>query len=134
MIVEPYLFFEGRCEEALNFYREVLGAEVTYLMRFSESPEPENNPPGTANKIMHATMQIGEHTIMMSDGMCQSPAEFKGFALAINLPEADQVRAVFERLSEKGKPIMALEKTFWSPLFGMVTDQFGVMWMVGILE
>ena len=131
-IVQPYLFFEGKCEEAIEFYRRALGAEVQMQMRYQESPEPP--PPGCApadsNKIMHAQFQIGSSIIMASDGRCTGQAKFEGFALSLPVAtEADADRA-FNALAEGGKVQMPLEKTFFSPRFGMVVDRFGVLWMV----
>ncbi|HHO47500.1 MAG TPA: VOC family protein [Desulfobacteraceae bacterium] len=130
MLVEPYLFFEGRCEEALEFYRRALGAEVTFLMRYRESPDPASIKPGMEDKVMHANVRIGDSTIMVSDGLCAGQAAFSGFSLTIALPGEAETRRLFEALSENGRVEMPLAETFWSPCFGMVTDRFGVSWMV----
>ena len=132
--IQPYLFFAGRCEEAINFYKKVLGAEVEMLMRHRDSPEPP--PPGMLqagfeDKVMHATIRIGGAVIMASDG-CDDKTRFDGFRLSLALPtEADANRA-FAGLSDGGEVQMPLAKTFWSPCFGMVTDRFGVGWMVTV--
>lgn len=135
MKIEPYLFFDGRCEEAIEFYQQALGAKVEFMMRNSESPEPPPEgmlPPGSEHKIMHASLHIGGALVMMSDGMCGGDAAFKGFSLSLDCPEADQAREAFAALADGGQVTMPLGKTFWAPLFGMVTDRFGVSWMVGV--
>ncbi len=134
-VIEPYLFYNGRCEEALDFYKKALGAEVLMLMRFKESPEPPPPgmvPPGFENKVMHASFRVGKTTIMASDGCDADKASFEGFSLAISVaaePEADRV---FNALSAGGKVKMPLGKTFWSPRFGMLEDKFGIGWMVSV--
>ncbi|MCC4114584.1 VOC family protein [Aromatoleum toluclasticum] len=133
MKVQPYLFFDGRCEEALEFYRKVLGAEVTMTMRFRESPEPHQPgmlPPGAGDKIMHANLRIGDTEVMASDGRCTGQPAFQGFSLAAAVANAAEAERVFTALSDGGQVRMPLAKTFWSPSFGMVADQFGVSWMV----
>lgn len=135
MKIEPYLFFDGRCEEAIEFYKKALGARVEFMMRNAESPEPPPEgmlPPGSEHKIMHASLHIGGALVMMSDGMCGGDAVFKGFSLSLDCPDADQAREAFAALAEGGQVSMPLGKTFWAPLFGMVTDRFGVSWMVGV--
>lgn len=130
MKVEPYLFFEGRCDEALEFYRKALGAEVTMLMRRKESPEPYECETGTEDMVMHANMRIGETTIMVSDGRCQGSSSFHGFSLSISVANEADAERYFSALSEGGTVQMPLTKTFFAPLFGMVADQFGVSWMI----
>ena len=132
MQVQPYLFFDGRCEEALEFYRKALGAEVTMLMRFKDSPEPPQPgmPPGSENKIMHASFRIDETTLMASDGHCLGQASFHGFALSIEVADDAAAERVFGALSDGGTVQMPLAKTFFSSRFGMVVDRFGVRWMV----
>ncbi len=128
----PYLFFAGRCEEALEFYKLALGATVTMLMRFNESPEaiPDGVlQAGFEKKVMHATLQIGKLTIMCSDG-CDDKASFEGFRLALTLPSVDGCTRVFDALADGGNVQMQLTQTFWSPLYGLVTDKFGVGWML----
>ncbi len=134
MLVEPYLFFEGCCEEALNFYTQSLGAEITFMMYFKDSPEPEACPDGSQNKVMHANLRIGDTSIMASDGRCEGSTDFQGFALSL-LPETEEeARRMFTALLEGGEAVMPLEKTFWSPLFGMVKDRFGMLWMINMLD
>ena len=130
MQVQPYLFFEGRCEEALAFYRGALGAEVTMLMRFKESPDPGMVAPGTGDKVMHASFRIGETTVLASDGRCQGPASFQGFALSLTVPNEAEAERLFGALGDGGQVQMPMTKTFFSPRFGMVADRFGVSWMV----
>lgn len=132
ILVHPYLFFGGRCEEALNFYQTVLGAKVEMVMRFSESPDPtppEMLPPGFEKKIMHASFRIGETLVMASDG-CEEGGEFKGFSLTLFVPTEAEANRVFPLLADGGEVKMPLGKTFWSPCYGMLTDRFGVEWMV----
>jgi len=130
MQMEPYLFFEGRCEEALEFYRKTLGAEVTMLMRYQESPDPEMIRPGMEDKVMHANVRIGDSTLMASDGRCDGPPAFHCFSLSLTLTDEAEAKRLFAGLSEGGQVEMPLTKTFWSPCFGMVTDRFGVSWMI----
>lgn len=133
MPIQPYLFFNGRCEEAIDFYKESLGAKVTTLMHFNESPCPAPAgmvPAGFDNKIMHSELQIGDAVIMASDGMTAEPATFKGIDLALTAGDSDEAARWFEALSEGGKVTMPLGETFFSPSFGTLTDRFGVPWMV----
>src|SRR5438067_13940666 len=130
-LIQPYLFFNGRCEEAAEFYRTALGAEVLMLMRHKESPEPHPAlPPGSEEKIMHASFRIGETTIMASDGMCEGEPGFDGFSLSLTVPDETAANRAFTALAEGGEVRMPLQKTFWSPCFGMLADKFGVGWMV----
>ena len=128
--IQPYLFLEGRCEEALDFYRRALGAEVTMLMRYRESPDKDMVTPGTENKVMHSSFRIGDTTVMASDGRCQGAPTFQGFALSLTVPTEAEAERRFAALSEGGQVQMPLTKTFFSPRFGMVADRFGVGWMV----
>lgn len=132
-MVEPYLFFNGRCEEAIEFYRKALGAEVEVMMRFKDSPEPcDPNmvPPGTENNIMHATLRIGKTSLMASDGCAAEKPNFQGFSLSIAVPSEAEADRVFAALAQGGQVRMPLTKTFWSPRFGMLEDRFGVGWMI----
>jgi PhnB protein len=133
MQVEPYLFFEGRCEEAIEFYRKALGAKVTMLMRNKESPEPPppgKLPPGSENKIMHSSFRIGDTTLMASDGFCSGKPNFQGFSLSVGAPNEAEAKRMFAALADGGQVRMPLSKTFFSPCFGMVADRFGVAWMI----
>ncbi|MDN8612155.1 VOC family protein [Variovorax ginsengisoli] len=135
MQVQSYLFFEGRCEEALEFYRKAVGAQVTMLMRFKESPDPipaDKVPPGSEDKVMHASFNIGETMLMASDGFAKGQPTFKGFALSLNAADQAEARRLFDALGEGGQVQMPLGKTFWSPAFGMVEDRFGILWMVQV--
>lgn len=131
-LTSPYLFFEGRCEEAVEFYKKALGAEVGMMMRYKEAPEPPPGPmpAGYENKIIHAQIKIGPTIVMMSDGRCGGKANFQGFALSLMVPTEAEAQKRFAALSEGGQTQAPLSKTFFSPAFGMVTDRFGVMWMV----
>ncbi len=132
MLVQPYLFFGGRCEEAVEFYRTAVGAEVQMMMRYNASPEPTTMPECFHDKIMHASFRIGGTTLMASDGMCDAPANFEGFSLSIAVPNEAEADRVFTALAEGGLVTMPLEKTFWAPKFGMLHDRFGVGWMVAV--
>jgi PhnB protein len=133
MPVTPYLFLDGRCEEAIDFYKKKLGATVDMMMRFKESPEPPKPgmcPPGSDNKIMHASLRIGDTAVMASDGRCGGKPKFEGFALALNAKNEADADRMFTALAEGGTVQMPLTKTFFSPRFGMVADKFGVGWMI----
>ena len=130
MLVQPYLFFDGRCEEAVEFYKGALGAEVTMLMRFKDNPEPQANPTGAEDKVMHTSFRIGDTTVMGSDGRCQGRPSFQGFALSLTAPNDAEAERLFAALAEGGQVQMPLAKTFFSSRFGMVADRFGVPWMI----
>lgn len=133
MYVQPYLFFNGQCEEALEFYRKSLDAEVTQLMRFKDSPEPQPPgmlPPGSENKVMHASFRIGDTTVMASDGMCGGTSSFGGISLSVAAQDDARAEQLFAALSEGGKVTMPMSTTFFASRFGMLTDRFGVGWMV----
>jgi PhnB protein len=133
MQVQPYLFFDGRCEEAINFYRKAVGAEVIMLMRFKESPEPHQPgmiPLGSENKVMHAAFRVGDSTVLASDGRCTGKPKFDGFALSLTVTNEAEADRAFKALGDGGQVQMALAKTFFSPRFGMLADRFGVTWMV----
>ena len=133
MSVTPYLFFDGRCEEAIEFYKKTLGAEVGMMMRFSETPEPHPPgmcPPGSENKIMHASLRIDGASIMASDGRAQGKPKFEGFALSISPKDEADAERVFKALADGGQVQMPLGKTFFAKSFGMVADRFGVGWMI----
>jgi PhnB protein len=133
MQVQPYLYFEGRCEEAIEFYRKALGAEVTTLMRYKDSPEPHQPglvPPDAENKVMHSSFRIGETTVMASDGLCSGKPDFKGVSLTITVPNDNEAEQLFAALGDGGQVQMPLTKTFFSSRFGMVADRFGVSWML----
>src|SRR5687767_6854690 len=132
--IEPYLFFGGRCEEALEFYRTALGAHVEMIMRFSESPEPMppgSIPPGFEKKVMHASFRIGGSRLMASDGNSEEQ-KFDGFSLSLAVSSEAEADRAFAALANGGKVGVPLAKTFWSPKFGMLTDRFGVGWMVSV--
>ena len=130
MQVQPYLFFEGRCDEAIAFYRGALGAEVTMLMRYKESPDPGACRPGMEDKVMHAALRIGDAVVFVSDGHCEGQARFEGFSLSLTVADEAEAERLFAALADGGQVRMPLGKTFFSPRFGMVTDRFGVLWMI----
>jgi PhnB protein len=129
--IQPYLFFDGRCDEAIEFYKRVLGAEVTMLMQFKDSPDPTMIRPGTENKVMHSSFRIGDSTILASDGMCSGqPANFQGFSLSVTVKDEAEAEKKFNALADGGQVRMPLSKTFFAKSFGMLADRFGVGWMV----
>src|SRR5207253_1826376 len=135
MQVQPHLCFEGRCAEAVEFYRKALGAEVTFLIRFKEMPGPHPPgaiPPGAEDKVMHASFRVGDSTVLASDGRCSGPPGFQGIQLALQVPNAAVAERLFAALADGGQVQMPLGQTFWSPRFGMVADRFGVSWMVNV--
>lgn len=141
MQVQPYLFFEGRCEEALTFYREQLGAQVVMQMRFKDNPDAGKSggseaeggcgmPPGSEEKIMHAAVMLGDSMVMASDGMCSGKPNFQGISLSISTEDVAQAEKYFAALSNGGQVQMAMTQTFFAKRFGMVQDKFGVSWML----
>ncbi len=135
MRVEPYLMFSGRCEEAIAFYKQAIGAQATMVMRFDESPDknhPMPLPPNWGPKIMHCAIKVGDTIVLASDGMSEEPVSYAGVSLSITADNEAQVKRLFDALSQGGKVFMPPSKTFWSPCFGMTSDKFGVNWMVGV--
>jgi len=133
MLVQSYLNFDGRCEEALEFYKGALGAEITMLMRFKDSPEPCEDgmvPPGAEDKVMHSSFRIGDTTVMASDGRCGGRPSFQGTSLALTVPDDAEAKRRFAALAEGGQVQVPLTKTFFSSNFGIVADRFGVPWMI----
>jgi len=132
MKIDAYISFEGRCEEAINFYRQALGAQVVMQMRFKEAP-PEaqaNMTPGTGEKIMHASLGIGDSVLMMSDGYCTGQGVFKGVSLSLTVKDEVEAEQRYAALSEGGQAQLPLHKSFFARSFGMLTDRFGIPWMV----
>jgi PhnB protein len=135
MQIQPYLFFDGRAEEAAEFYRRALGAEVTMLMRFKERPGPRDDgmvPPGADDKVMHMSLRIGDTTVLASDGRCRGQPSFQGFALSLSPPSEAEAEKLFAALADGGKVQLPLTKTFFAKRFGMVADRFGVSWMIRV--
>ena len=133
MLVQPYLFFDGRCEEAVEFYKSALGAEVAMLMRFKDSPEPPDPgmvPPGSGDKVMHTSFRIGDTTVLASDGQCAGKPSFQGISLSLTAADDAEAERLFAALANGGQVQMPLAKTFFSSRFGMVADRFGVSWMI----
>jgi len=130
MQVQSYLFFDGRCEEAIEFYKKTLGAKVEMMMRFKEAPDGHKPGPGTEDKIMHSCFRIGDTAVMASDGMAKGQPEFKGFSLTLNARNEAEAERLFGALAEGGEVRQPLIETFFSPKFGMLADKFGVGWMV----
>ena len=134
MQVQPYLFFDGRCEEALDFYRKTLGATVEMMMRYKESPDPGMCTPGIENKVMHSCFRIGDTAVMASDGRCTGKPSFQGFSLTVTAANDAEAERLFAALADGGQVQMPLEKTFFSSRFGMAADRFGVGWMVLVAQ
>jgi PhnB protein len=133
MLVQPYLMFGGRCQEAIDFYRDALGAEVQMLLRFKEAPEqppPGMIPDNWGEKVMHSCFKVGDTFVMASDGCATSEPKFQGVSLALSVANETDAERRFAALSDRGQVTMPLAKTFFSPRFGMVVDRFGVSWMV----
>jgi PhnB protein len=130
MPVTPYLFLDGRCEEAIEFYKKNLGAEVGMMMRFKEGPQEHKPAPGTEDKVMHACITVNGAPVMMSDGNCKGSANFQGFALSLDAKDASEGERMFNALSAGGQVQMPLGETFFAQRFGMVADKFGVGWMI----
>jgi PhnB protein len=136
-VIQSYLFFDGRCEEALEFYRKALGAQIEMLLRFKDSPEPPppgSGPPPSGEKVMHASFRIGGTTLMASDGRCQGKPSFQGFSLSLTVPTEADADKSFAALADGGQVQMPLTKTFFSKRFGMVLDRFGVCWMILVAQ
>ncbi len=130
MQIHPYLFFDGRCDEAIDFYKKTIGAKVEMLMRFKDAPDQSMVSPGSKGKVMHAQIQIGDAMVLASDGRNQGKPNFQGFALTIFAKDETETDKIFAALGSEGHVTMPLAKTFFSPRFGMLTDKFGVGWMV----
>ena len=134
-LVQPYLFFGGRCDEALEFYRKAIGAQVDMVMHFNESPQPLPPgvlAPGYENKVMHSSFRVGKTALMASDG-CEPGGSFSGFSLSLAVSTEAEADRAFAALADGGQVKMPLGKTFWSPRYGMVTDRFGIGWMVSVV-
>jgi PhnB protein len=134
MNVQPYLMFDGRCDEALEFYKKAIGAKVGTLMRWKDSPDPSMCNPSNADKVMHAQFDVGDTTVLASDGRCTGKPSFQGFALAVSTPTEADANRMFSVLADGGQVQMPLGKTFFSPRFGMVAAKFGVGWMILVAQ
>lgn len=134
MRVEPYLFFNGRCDEAIALYQRAFGASLLARMLYKEAPDtpPMPLPAGWGDKVLHASLRIGETTVMASDGTTTDPLRFEGFSLSVEMPDEQAARRAFDALASDGQVQMPLGPTFFSPYFGMVIDRFGVSWMITI--
>lgn len=130
MNVSPYLYFEGRCDEAIAFYKKTLGIEVTALSRFKDAPKNDMCPPGGEDKVMHMTFRLGDLTVMASDGRCSGKAKFDGFSLSLAMNDTAKAEKAFAALGEGGQVVMPMASTFFAKKFGMLADQFGLMWLI----
>src|ERR1043165_9725668 len=130
MTVQPYLFFDGKCEEALEFYKGAIGAKVVMMMRFKEAPDQSQMQANTGDKVMHAAFHVGTTPVLASDGHCAGKPSFQGFGLALNAKNDAEAEKLFTAVGKGGQVLQPLTKTFFASKFGMVTDKFGIMWMV----
>jgi PhnB protein len=131
-VLDSYIFFTSNCAEAMRFYERTLGGKIEMLMTYGQSPEPEQCPPGAKDLVMHASLKLGDRTLMASDvPPSMGPKPMAGFALSLNYPTADEARRIFDALAQGGSVTMPMTKTFWSEAFGMLVDRFGTPWMVG---
>jgi PhnB protein len=130
MHVQPYLNFDGCCDEALEFYKKAIGAKVEMVLRWKDCPDKTLSSPGNEEKVMHSQFQVGDTTVMASDGRCTGKPSFQGITLSIAASSEAEAERLFAALAEGGQVQMPLGKTFFSPRFGMVADKFGVGWMV----
>jgi PhnB protein len=134
MQIQPYLFFSGRCDEAIAFYRKALGAEPGMLMRFKDNPDPSMHPDIDGEKVMHAQIRIGDATVLMSDGRREDQPGFESFGLSLTVADEAEAGRMFKALADGGTVRMPLGKTFFSAAFGMVADRFGVLWLVYVAK
>jgi PhnB protein len=134
MQVQPYLFFDGRCDEALEFYKTAVGAKVDMLMRFKDAPDQSMISPGSHDKVMHAAVRVGDTQVLVSDGRNTGAPKFDGFALAISANTEAEADRMFAALVDGGQVTMPLAKTFFSPRFGMLADKFGVHWIILVAQ
>jgi PhnB protein len=130
MQLNPHLSFSGQCEEAFKFYEQSIGGKIEFIMTYGDSPVAAQAPPGWAEKVMHATIRVAGQTLMGGDAPPDHFQKPQGFALAISLNDAAEAERMFNQLAEGGSVQMRLEKTFWAERFGMLTDRFGVPWMI----
>ena len=130
-VLDSYIFFDGNCAEALRFYERTLGGKVEASMSYGQSPQPDQCPSGSSDRIMHASLSVGGRRLMASDVPAGQGKPMQGFALSLNYPTASEAREVFDALSAGGTMTMPFGKTFWAEGFGMFTDRFGTPWMVG---
>jgi PhnB protein len=130
MQIQPYLFFEGKTEEALEFYKSKLGAQVEFMMRYKDNPDPKYNPPNSGEKVMHSCFRVGDTQVMASDGNCTGKPSFQGFSLTFNAADEADAKRRFSALAEGGQVNLPLSETFFAKSFGMVADRFGLNWMV----
>jgi PhnB protein len=128
--VQPYLFFDGTCEEAIEFYKTAIGAKVEMLMHFKDSPDKSNLPPNSEGKVMHAAFRVGETQVLASDGHCAGKPSFQGFGLTLNATDDAEADTLFAAIGQGGTVMQPMTKTFFASKFGMVTDRFGILWMV----
>jgi PhnB protein len=133
MNIQPYLNFDGRCDDAIAFYKKAVGAEVKVMMRWKDAPDKSMCTAENADKVMHSSVNIGEATVMMSDGRHTGHPEFKGISLSLIAKDPAEAETLFKALGDGGQVQMPMSKTFFSPAFGMVADKFGVTWMVVVM-
>ena len=135
MQIQPYVFFDGSCEQALQFYQRAVGAKVEMLMRYKENPQPSPEfrlPPGYDDKVMHSSLRIGDSVVMAADDCMGNAKSSSGFSLSLTAADAAEAKRCFDALADGGQVTMPLSKTFWSAAFGMLRDRFGIHWMVTV--
>jgi PhnB protein len=130
MQLNPYLTFNGQCEEAFRFYEKVLGGKIEAMMPHEGSPMEQHVPPKWRSKIMHARLRLGDEVLMGSDAPPDRYQPMQGFSVTLGIQDPAEAERVFHALSERGTVQMPIEKTFWALRFGMLVDQFGTPWMI----
>ncbi|MDK2125704.1 VOC family protein [Parachitinimonas caeni] len=132
MQVQPYLIFNGRCAEAIEFYKKAVDAQILFQMQYKDAPDQAHVPPGSGEKMMHVSFKIGESVLMAADGQEDAPAAMEGCSLSISVETTTDADRVFQALAAGGTITMPLTKTFWSEAFGMLVDKFGISWMINV--
>ena len=134
MQMNPYLSFNGRCEEAFNFYQQCLGGEIGAIFRYAGTPMSGEVPADWQEKIMHGSITIGEQVLMAADVAPERYEEPKGFSLSLQIKSTAEAERIFRELSSNGRVVVPLEKTFWAALFGVLVDPFGISWLINCEE
>jgi PhnB protein len=130
-VLDSYIFFDGNCAEAMRFYEANLGGKLEALMTYDQSPDPAQCPPGSAGRVMHASLKMGDRSLMASDSPAGMHQPMAGFALSLAYDTAAEANRIFDMLAAGGQVIMPMQKTFYAETFGMLNDRFGTPWMVG---
>jgi PhnB protein len=130
MQLNPYLTFNGQCEAAFKFYEQCLGGKIVAMVPHAGTPAEEHVPAEWRNKILHASLTIGNEVLMGSDAPPDRYEESKGFSVTLGVNDPAEAERIFNALAEKGTVQMPLEQTFWAARFGMLVDRFGIPWMI----